>query len=705
MDLMSARSVARKTGGTRVQTGDYYSFDGGLNLVDTPLTIKPGELLASLNYDIGIRGGYRRLMGYERVDGRTKPSDASYWLVPYTGATLGLQPAVGSTVTTASGSGVLLLALTATSGNMVLGRVTGTFSAAQAIQKTGPVTFATASGAAVADNADLDADNVAYSTLASEDQRALISLVPGEGSILGVATMNGTHYAFRNAVGGASAAMFKSSSSGWTAVSLGVKVKFNTGGATAIAAGDTVTGFTSGATGVVRRVVLQSGSWAGSNAVGYLIFASVTGAFTAAEQMRVGGVQRALAVSQANQTLAPNGKYEFRVNNFYGHTTTRRLYGVDGANFGFEYQDGATPFFVQIETGMSNDKPVHLETHTSRLFYGFPGGSLQCSGVNDPAQWTVNTGAAEWATGDDIVGLQSQINKTLFVFSRNRCDYLTGSSSTDWAFLPFTDETGAFEWSIQKLAGGIFLDDRGFSNLSAAQEYGNFNAASFSDKIQPIVTEVKLLTTASVTVKSLNTYRIFFSDGRFLSIAVRGKKIVGFMPGFYDDIVRCAYSGEDSSGTELVLFGSDDGYVYQAESGSNFDGGALTYFLRLPFHHSKSPGRVKRYRRAQFDIRPTGSATINIGVDYSYGRSDVVGDANRVLALAGGGGYWNISQWNTFRWSTGFVADASVKLEGSGENVGFLIAGQSSSEQPHVIEGVILHESMRRVERGSQRSS
>ena len=53
-----------------------------------------------------------------------------------------------------------------------------------------------------------------------EDQRALIDIVPGEGSVLGVWVFGANTYAFRNKTGGASAGMYQSSSTGWVEVEL-----------------------------------------------------------------------------------------------------------------------------------------------------------------------------------------------------------------------------------------------------------------------------------------------------------------------------------------------------------------------------------------------------------------------------------------------------------------------------------------------------
>lgn len=60
------------------------------------------------------------------------------------------------------------------------------------------------------------------------------------------------------------------------------KLSFTSGGVV-FTVGATLTGATSDASGVIKTIVLSSGSWAGGNAAGYLILYSVSGAFTSGE--------------------------------------------------------------------------------------------------------------------------------------------------------------------------------------------------------------------------------------------------------------------------------------------------------------------------------------------------------------------------------------------------------------------------------------
>ena len=53
-------------------------------MVDPSLSLEPGELVAADNFEIDIRGRYRRIDGYERFDGQTLPSEITFYRIPFT---------------------------------------------------------------------------------------------------------------------------------------------------------------------------------------------------------------------------------------------------------------------------------------------------------------------------------------------------------------------------------------------------------------------------------------------------------------------------------------------------------------------------------------------------------------------------------------------------------------------------------------------
>ena len=204
-------------------------------------------------------------------------------------------------------------------------------------------------GPPVLRDADADASLVSELQSAIEDQRSNITIVPGEGSVLGVWVFSGDVYAFRNKSGSATAGMYKSTSTGWSEVDLGTALNFDgtttngefvdgsvvtgaagatgtvaavsysglwergakgvvvltgiTGtfvddenlssptlafdaGATEIKKDDVITGATSGKTATVKQVTVASGAWADDDAAGYFSITGNTGTWTDGEKIK-----------------------------------------------------------------------------------------------------------------------------------------------------------------------------------------------------------------------------------------------------------------------------------------------------------------------------------------------------------------------------------------------------------------------------------
>jgi hypothetical protein len=201
---------------TQVQS---YPLRGGLDLVTPRLQLKPGFLIDSQNYEPLTVGGYRRINGYERFDGRTSPTAATYYTIA---ANITGTVAVGNTVTGAtSGATGKVLATTAT--YLVLGRVTGTFLSGENLQ-VAAVTQAVATAAAVQRGGSTSALDAAYRLLAANDRRGDITTVPGSGRIRGIFALADTVYAFRDNVAATSLDLYKATTGGWTQIAYGFEL-------------------------------------------------------------------------------------------------------------------------------------------------------------------------------------------------------------------------------------------------------------------------------------------------------------------------------------------------------------------------------------------------------------------------------------------------------------------------------------------------
>ena len=210
------RVIARTSGGPQVGAPvqvDYFQLSGGLDLETPPVSIKPGFCRDAHNYEIGVNGGYKTIQGYERFDGRARPSDAQYTVLH---CTITGTIAVGNTVTgvPSSATGVVIAIESAA---VIVTRVTGTFADGDALQ-VAAATQATMNQGPVIGGASTNQLNWQYLNLAADAYRSDIAVVPGSGPVRGVVEYGNIIYAFRNNAGGTACVMHKATASGWSAV-------------------------------------------------------------------------------------------------------------------------------------------------------------------------------------------------------------------------------------------------------------------------------------------------------------------------------------------------------------------------------------------------------------------------------------------------------------------------------------------------------
>jgi len=662
---------------------DYISFNGGLDQVTPVLNTRPGTLSDSQNYEIDINGGYQDIMGYERFDGQPSPSDADYAILD---VTITGSIAVGNTITGVTSAATAKVIAVVNNDYLVITKIVGTF-VAETLNVGGSPQGTTPDGAIV-DGASSALLHAQYKNLAADEYRSDIAAVPGSGRILGIMMLSDVKYAFRNNAGGTAAALYKSSSSGWTAVALGRELSFTSGGTYEVVEGNTITGAISGATAVITRVSLESGSWAAGTAAGRFIFASQTGTFQA-ENLNVGATLNVATIAGDSTAIAllPSGRYEV---DYYNFGTAKRAYGCDGVNRGFEF-DGTV--FAPIATGMTTDTPTHVKAHVNQLLFSF-GNNFQNSGIGTPFNWTLRLGAAAIGTQDTITGFKTEAaadgSGTIAIYNRNALYILYGTSSANWNLVKYSDEAGAYAYTIQKVHSTIFLDDRGVTTLSAAQTYGNFADATISALIQPFLNEKRFTATDSCIVRDKNQYRLFFSSGYGIYFTFLGPKLIGAMPVLFPAEVRCMFSLENSSGVEEIFFGSDDGFVYQMEKGTSFDGAAIEAFFTLHYHHSKRPRIKKRYMGITLEASGTGYAQFELAYTLGYGSTYISQPSSQTETLSFSGVNWDSFVWDAFIWDGQTLTPSNLKLSGSAENIAITIRKNSDYFSPVRFSGALL---------------
>jgi hypothetical protein len=670
---------------------DYVRLAGGLDEITPPFERASGSITLGTNFEAIDRGGYRRGAGYERVDGRFAPADATYDIVR---VSFIAAPAVGVTLTGNTSTftaTVIAVVTTGATPYVVVTKKTGNYTVGELLRE-GATPRATVSVANATGAASTKALNAEYRRLAADVYRALITVVPGEDAVLGVFRLNDVVYAIRNAVGGASAVLHKTTGSGWSAVALGWRVAFSNGGTYQIQDGDLMEGTISAATATISRVMLTSGSWAGNNAAGWLILSAVTGTFIA-ETIDIGAEVATASILSAPAaiTLLPDGKYETIITNFGGALGTRRIYGVDGVNRGFEF-DGTV--YAPIVTGMATDAPTHVIEHEKQLCFSF-GPSFQHSAPGTPYIWSAVVGASEIALGDDITGFASQPGVSgggaLTIFSRNTTHTLYGTGVANWALKGFHDDLGAYAYTIQDPAQVIYLDDRGITDLTVSQNYGNFDHSALSSKIRDSLNVKLSLAVASCVCRKKNQYRLFFSDGSAYFVTFNGRKVMGISQMQYPIAANVVWSGEGGDGGEHIYYGGTDGFVYEMERGTSFDGANIDASFLLAYNFQKSPRMNKRYRYTTVEITSQSYAELSIGYTLGYGSAHISQPGAQNVVAELGQTQWDTFTWDSFTWDGLTLEPATVDSRGEAENIAFYISSNSAAWESFDITALLVH--------------
>lgn len=669
---------------------DYFSLNGGLNIVSPPLSLPPGVCRDAINYEVGIDGGYNRIKGYERFSGLQEPSSATYVCIPceITGD-INIGDIVEGDTSAVNGKVI------AVTENKVFVTQSGTGYLVGETLSISAVVVATISDSVLpSGGADSPALDARYLADSANVYRALIQKVPGSGPVRGVWLYAGTAYAFRDNEDASAARMYKSSNTGWQLVDLGFEIAF-TNANTNVTDGDTLTQGINTAT--IARVVVESGTLQSGTNTGKLILKDISGAFTTGAATSTGGGSLSLFGASSAITLQPGGRYEFENYNFSGLSITKRMYGVNGVNRGWEF-DGEV--FVPIKTGLVDDKPSCLAAHVNYLFYGYQS-SVLFSGIGAPYNFTDIAGGGEIAMGDDVTGFlsltESQDTSALAVFSNNSTNVIYGSSKDTFVRKNLNKESGGKPRTKRIIGEGYVFDSLGVRQIAATQNFGNFTQAQITNPIRPFVLEKRSKAIGSCISRHKDQYRLFFNDGYVLHVTVNNQSISGIMPIKLDHTLACIESIETDDGDEYILGGGTDGYVYRFEKGTSFDGLPIDAYINLAFAYQKGPRIKKHFRKAVYEVTGQGYAEIECTFDLGYATSEIASPNLSYLNAPSNPVFWDSFTWDSFFWDGKSLLPIEHKLDGSAENISLILRSRSDAFQSYAVNSATIHYTPRRA--------
>lgn len=680
---------------------DTVILGGGWDTQTPTLQLKPGVVRDSLNYECGTLGGYSRISGYERFDGRPSPSSAAYASI-YADA-FAVTPVVGNTLTgNTSGATGYVFDVDPATFRISITKTTGAFLTSEVLKI----------GASTVGNRVIPSAQVSVSKsselagLAANVYRNDIQAVGGAactGVARGYVLYNDIVYAWRENTAHTNVLCYKSSATGWVAVPYYNEVYFTSGAGT-VAPAEGVTLTKGGVTATIKRVVLQGGAW-GTDAWGKFIVTNPAGgnfsagaATAGAVAVTLGGIQTAITF-----TVSTGAKFEFDEGNFYASMDTYRVYGCDGANRAFEFDgDVLVPIDTFTPPNLSLDKPKHIAVHKNSLFTTI-GASVIYSAPGLPYNYQAVALAGEIGVGQNLTGLRvlpgAQTTAALLVTAKSNTYILYGTGNSSFSLVSYNTGAGALDYTTQNMADTYMMDDRGVVSLKTTLNYGNFDQATLTVQINKFIEQNRSNVSCSSINRRKSQYRLFLTNGYALYVTSINGELSGVMPIAFPTVVYMADEGKYSNGTEASFFCGTDGYLYQLDKGTSFDGTTITAYFTLKYHSASSPRVLKRYRKAAVEISGSGYSVVSFGYSLGYG-SPLIQQDNYINYISNSNvPQWDSFVWDNFIWDGQSVLPSECEMTGTGENVAITIRSNSPYYPEHTINSIIIHYSNRRAMR------
>ena len=140
----------------------------------------------------------------------------------------------------------------------------------------------------------------------------------------------------------------------------------------------------------------------------------------------------------------------------------------------------------------------------------------------------------------------------------------------------------------------------------------------------------------------------------------------------------------------VVITISNDGFVYQMEKGTSFDGGNIEAYITTHYIHSNSTRRKKRYKNCTLEVSGSGYAEFNFSSEIGYSSSSI-SQPSAVSEVADfSPGVWDTGAWDTGFWDGVVIQPSVFKLSGSAENISLLIRSNSDYFSPLAFSGAQL---------------
>lgn len=668
----------------------HFPLRGGLNLSASPLEVWPGALRDSRNYFESTKGGYERIAGYERFDGKARPSDATYYKLSFDSwDTHVTDITAASTITVASSLTFYILAIDTSVSDTLIAYGTalvGTIADPYVSLDWDGVSSLTS---IVERGASTDALDETYIEATWNHYRNLIGQVGGTSTApAGVLQINDSVVVFKND-SSSNPEVYYASSTGWTAGRIGRVVEITSYTADSILPNETINSATHRVAAVCKWY--DPTTLIPDPAKAWLVVIPTTALNDPPTGSNTASGGATFTIASVIQPIDAFGTYIESVNhNFLSHPDSLSSFLCDGTNLAMMYSPQYHTL-LPISTNfnvLADQKATHLAVHNEKLMFSTGSGTFNISEPGSPFNYAGAYGAANIGVGDFITAMKSADSEHMIVYTKKGARKLTGTDNTNWAFYDAASNVGSQPRGVQKLDDIYSLSTRGVGSLIRTETSGGYSGGSVSTHVQERIADLGTKLACSTTLTTKEQIRWYFSDNTFLMLTVlptADGMVYSYGIAEYDDRpVKNVSTEVWTDGRERTFFTSDTGYVYEADVGSNFDGGKVYSYLELHSNHLRTPGNNKSFKKIFFEAEGTNPVTLTLEYKTNYGAK--VYEA-RNFTFEGGRYIYDEGLWDQARFDQAGRNRGSSTLKGIGFSIGFVLDNDSKHVLPYKVTG------------------
>jgi len=324
--------------------------------------------------------------------------------------------------------------------------------------------------------------------------------------------------------------------------------------------------------------------------------------------------------------------------------------------------------------------------------------TVQFSAIGDENDFTSGNGAGSLNVDSTIIALKS-FRDSLIIFCEDRIYKLTGSALADFAIAPISRNVGCSDaFSIQEIGGDVlFLAPDGLRTIAGTARIGDVELGTVSKQIQERINDIGFNNISSVVIRGKSQYRLFYPTTSGVESSCKG--LIGVLKSNpqgqlgweYSDIRGLKPSCCDSgfvSGSETIVHGGYDGYIYKQESGNTFDGTAMTALYRSPDLTMGDAGIRKSMQRINVNYDPEGEVNVSMFVKYDFEDTSTPQPAAYTLTTADTAAVYNNS--GSLYGSAVYGAEGIPIVRQSVEGSGFTVVirlSDTSTNPPITLKG------------------